>query len=104
MVEPLESHEETEMKLVQGKCDDPRKIEIARDLWLVPMDAKEQAIADARALCEERFDLPRDHPLYGKRALRVVPAGSGDIIATDKGIEPAATAASAAPPDEEGGT
>jgi len=91
------------MKIVQGKCDDPRRVELARGLWLVPLDAREQVVADVRALCEERFDLPLDHHLYGKRALRVVPAGSGDIIATDKGLESVAVAVSATSLNEEEG-
>jgi hypothetical protein len=27
-----------------------------------------------------RTDLPRDHPLYGSRALRCVPSGWGDVV------------------------
>ena len=35
-----------------------------------------------------RYDLPKDHPLYATRALRVVPAGSPDMLVKTGKIEP----------------
>ena len=62
------------------------------DVWLVPSDsvALEEGAAeltgiDAREAVPERPDLPADHPLRGKRALKAVPAGSGDIVVDDEG-------------------
>ena len=33
----------------------------------------------------ERYDIPRDHPLYGMRALEVVLSGMGDMTIDDEG-------------------
>jgi len=53
------------------------------------VDAVEAERLDARlataADVPERRDLPRDHPLYGQRALRVVPAGMPDCTLDDAG-------------------
>ena len=62
-------------------------------LWLVlEADASRDAVRARPADVPERRDLPRDHPLYGLRALRVVPAGMGDCTLDDAGrlvpIEP----------------
>lgn len=68
------------------------------DLWLVPASA-ELDLEDgaellsgtaARDTVQPRDDLDPDHPLYGQRALRSVPAGHGDIVVSDLGeLEPA---------------
>jgi len=48
-------------------------------LWLVDeADIGDDAVRARPADVPERRDLPRDHPLYGQRVLRVVPAGMGD--------------------------
>lgn len=88
------------MKLVQGACLDARKIEVAKGLWLVPTDAEDDAVADPKVVCKERTDLPKGHPLYGRRVLAVVPAGSSDIEATDEGLKPTTSAAVVAPEEK----
>jgi hypothetical protein len=55
-------------------------------LWLVDeADASRDAVRARPADVPERTDLPRDHPLYGQRVLRVVPAGMSDCTLDDEG-------------------
>ena len=55
----------------------------------------------ARDAIPRRYDLDPSHPLYGKRALTCVPAGTGDIVISDAGVlEPAQ--AQAIEPEEPG--
>ncbi len=88
------------MKLVRSAKRPSRgAIHQGGDLWLVgeesltELGAEELAGTDARDAVPPRTDLPPGHPLYGQRALRSVPAGSGDIIVSNKGdIEPVGAA------------
>jgi len=62
------------------------------DTWLVVDDTELEAGAvelsaqSARDAAPPRYDLDPTHPLYGKRALRVVPSGSIDIVVNDLGV------------------
>jgi len=82
------------MKLVQSTkrpCD--CAVLEADGIWLVTddaarLDAGAVALTStaARDAVPLRSDLPKDHPLYGKRALRCVLSGSPDVVVTDAGV------------------
>ena len=63
------------------------------DTWMVMDDNTHTDLTSvklegtaARDATPKRTDLDPSHPLYRKRALRNVPAGSGDIVVTDTGV------------------
>ena len=79
------------MRIVQStKQPCEQSVMVENGLWCV-VDDSEIVSGDVlggddlRVLVGERFDLPATHPLHGKRALRNVPAGFGDIVIDDDG-------------------
>lgn len=85
------------MKLVRFKGDKdrpspcPGAVHQGGDIWLVPDNARlvggatELTGTEARDAVPPRTDLPPDHPMYGRRALRAVPSGSPDVLVNDQG-------------------
>ncbi|MHC4644310.1 MAG: hypothetical protein ACYTBJ_02325 [Planctomycetota bacterium] len=69
------------IRRVAKPCQDA--IEQQPGVWLVPDDVP--GLACSKEDVPPRYDLPKGHPLYGKRALRNVTAGMPDIVMSEDG-------------------
>jgi hypothetical protein len=84
------------MKLVRwtakDEFDQPPGPAQGGDVYLVeddadlPDEATDLSSIETVAAVPARYDLKPSHPLYGKRALRSVPSGCGDIVVSPQGV------------------
>lgn len=80
------------MRLIQAQaspCDGA--VSQGDGKWLVITDDKPSAGTEltsttARDAVPRRYDLPKNHPLYGRRALKSVPSGMPDVVITELGV------------------
>lgn len=73
------------MKLVRNPQIGFSGIEVLDGVFLIEESFTGDLVEDWEVLFPQRFDLPEDHPLYGKRLLPVVPAGTSDLEVNNNG-------------------